>query len=127
VERELDLVVWGGGPAAAGLEIGGRLLAGPPGEGERRRLTLKAGSQEAVTWRELVADRLESGEGVPVLAVGERIAPEGAGRAEITNLAARHIHGLRSRLADASGIVTAHHAYRLAPGLRVGWVTARTA
>jgi hypothetical protein len=123
VESELDLVVWPGGS-----EIGGRLLAGLPGETDRRRLALKAGSQEAATWLALVADRLEDGPGVPVLEVGQRIAPEGAGRAEITNLAARHVHGLRSRLANAagtSGIVTAHHAYRLAEGLRVGRVTAR--
>ena len=62
---------------------------------------------------------------MPVLDVGERIAPEGAGRAEITNLAARHLHGLRSRLQDGSAIVTARHAYRLADGLRVGRVVAR--
>jgi hypothetical protein len=120
VEGELDLVVWCGTPG--GIEVGGRLLAG---EGDRRRLLLKAGSQEAATWIALVADRLEGGEGVPVVDVGQRIAPEGAGRAEITNLAARHVHGLRSRLIDSAGIVTAHHAYRLAEGLRVGRVTAR--
>ncbi len=119
VETELDLVFWCGGPPAAGMEIGGRLLAG--------RLSLKAGSQEAATWSALVEDRLETGEGVPVVSVGQRIAPEGAGRAEVTNLAARHVHGLRSRLADPGAIVTAHHAYRLAEGLRVGRVTARTA
>jgi hypothetical protein len=120
VESELDLVVWMGDPAA---EVGGRLLTG---EGDRRRLAFKAGSQEAVTWTELVEDRLRGGNGVPVLAVGERIAPEGAGRAEVTNLAARHIHGLRSRLADGAAIVTAHHAYRLTDGLRVGRVTSRS-
>lgn len=119
VEDELDLVVWCGGPA---VEIGGRVLTG---EGERRRLSFKAGSQEAVTWIELIEDRFQGGGGIPVLEVGKRIAPEGAGRAEITNLAARHIHGLRSRLKDGSGIVTAHHAYRLAEALRVGRVTAR--
>lgn len=119
VEGELDLVVWCGGPA---VEIGGRLLTG---EGERRRLSFKAGSQEAATWIELIEDRFQGGEGIPVLEVGKRLAPEDAGRAEITNLAARHIHGLRSRLSDGSAIVTAHHAYRLDEGLRVGWVTAR--
>jgi hypothetical protein len=119
VESELDLVVWSAEPA---VEIGGRLITG---EGDRRRLAFKVGSQEAATWIALVEDRLRGGEGVPVLAVGERIAPAGAGRAEITNLAARHLHGLRGRLEDASAIVTAHHAYRLADGLRVGWVTAR--
>lgn len=119
IEGELDLVAWCG-PA---VEIGGRLLVT---EGDRRRLSLKPGSQEAVTWIELVEDRLRDGAGVPVLDVGKRIAPEGAGRAEITNLAARHVHGLRSRLREGGAIVTAHHAYRLADGLRVGKVTART-
>jgi hypothetical protein len=117
VEGELDLVVWCGGPA---VEIGGRLLT------EGRRLSLKPGSQEAVTWSELVEDRFQGGDGVPVLEVGQRIAPESAGRAEITNLAARHIHGLRSRLQDGSAIVTAQHAYRLAAGLRVGRVAPRS-
>jgi hypothetical protein len=102
------------------VEIGGGLL--PEGN---KRVSLKAGSQEALTWIELSEDRLQGGEGVPVLEVGKRIAPEGAGRAEITNLAARHIHGLRGRLKDGSAIVTANHAYRLAEGLRVGRVTAR--
>jgi hypothetical protein len=124
IEGALDLVVWSGAPAA-GVEIGGRLLSGGEVEGDRRRLACKPGSQEAVTWCELVRDRLEGGPGVPVLAVGERIAPAGAGRAELTNLAARHVHGLRGRLRDGAAIVTAHHAYRLAEGLRVGWVTAR--
>lgn len=116
VESELDLVVWQG----SAVEIGGRLLAA-----EGRRLSCKAGSQEAVTWIELVEDRLRGGEGVPVLDVGTRIAPEGAGRAEVTNLAARHIHGLRARLREGGSIVTAHHAYRLAEGVRVGRVIAR--
>jgi hypothetical protein len=117
IESELDLVVWCEGPA---VEIGGRILA------DARRLTLKAGSQEAVTWTELIENRFDGGEGIPVVEVGERIAPEGAGRAEITNLAARHIHGLRSRLEDGSAIVTAHHAYRLADGLRIGRVSVRS-
>jgi hypothetical protein len=51
--------------------------------------------------------------------VGERIGPAAADRAELTNLAARHIHTLRSRLTDASAIVTASHAYRFADQLRV--------
>ena len=117
IESELDLVLWCGGPA---VEIGGRRLA------EGRGVAFKAGSQEAATWSELIEDRFAGGEGVPVLDVGTRLAPEGAGRAEITNLAARHIHGLRSRLQDPSAIVTAHHAYRLAEGLRIGRVTARS-
>jgi len=116
IESGLDLVVWTSEP---NVEIGGGLL--PEGN---KRVSLKAGSQEALTWIELAEDRLQGGEGVPVLEVGKRIAPEGAGRAEITNLAARHIHGLRSRLKDGSAIVTAHHAYRLAEGIQVGVVTA---
>lgn len=115
IESALDLAVWQGEP----VEIGGRLLDG-------KRLSFKAGSQEAVTWLELLADRLEGGEGIPVVDIGARIAPEGAGRAEITNLAARHIHGLRSRLKDSGAIVTARHAYRLAERVRVGKVGART-
>lgn len=115
VESELDIVVWCAAPA---VELGGRLLAGA-------RTVLKPGSHEATTWLELVEDRFTGGDGVAVLAVGERIAPEGAGRAEMTNLAARHIHGLRSRLKEGSAIVTAHHAYCLADGLRVGRVTPR--
>ncbi|MEA2601009.1 MAG: hypothetical protein QOF89_2001 [Acidobacteriota bacterium] len=122
VESELDLVVWCG-PA---VEIGGRLLAAAGVEGDRRRLSCKVGSQEAVTWTELVEDRLRDGDGVPVLEVGKRIAPEGAGRAEITNLAARHIHGLRGRLREGGAIVTAHHAYRLGDGVRVGRVQSRS-
>ncbi|HEX3552896.1 MAG TPA: hypothetical protein VIA62_06675 [Thermoanaerobaculia bacterium] len=114
VESELDLVVWQGST----VEIGGRLLP---------RLSCKAGSQEAVTWTALVEDRLRGGDGVPVLDVGTRIAPEGAGRAEITNLAARHIHGLRGRLREGGAIVTAHHAYRLADGIRIGRVQPRKA
>ena len=117
IESNLDLVVWRGGPA---VEIGGRLLA------EGRGVSFKAGSQEAATWIELVEDRFRGGGGAPVLEVGKRIAPAGAGRAEITNLAARHIHGLRSRLADGSAIVTAHHTYRLTDGLRIGRVTVRS-
>ncbi len=113
IEAELDLAVWS---VEASVEIGGRLLP----EGDRKRVSFKAGSQEAVTWLELIEDRLQGGEGVPVLGVGKRIAPEGAGRAELTNLAARHLHGLRGRLKDGGAIVTAHHAYRLAEGLRVG-------
>jgi hypothetical protein len=113
IEAELDLAVWS---VEASVEIGGRLLP----EADRKRVSFKAGSQEAVTWLELIEDRLQEGEGVPVLDVGKRIAPQGAGRAEITNLAARHIHGLRSRLKNGAAIVTAHHAYHLAEGLRLG-------
>jgi hypothetical protein len=118
IEAALDLILWNGET----VELGGRLLP----EGDRKRVALRAGSQEAVTWSELIADRFDNdGGGVPVLEVGARLAPEGAGRAEITNLAARHIHGLRSRFQDGAAIVTANHAYRLADGLRVGRVVGR--
>ncbi|HEX4961122.1 MAG TPA: hypothetical protein VF173_09825 [Thermoanaerobaculia bacterium] len=113
VEANLDLVVWCNAPA---VEVGGRLLP---------RLSCKAGSQEAATWIALVEDRLRGGNGVPVLEVGTRIAPEGAGRAEVTNLAARHVHGLRGRLRECGAIVTANHAYRLGEGVQAGRVTAR--
>jgi hypothetical protein len=117
VESELDLVLW----HDQTVEIGGRLIS----EGDRRRVCFKPSSQEAATWIELVEDRLAGGPGVPVLDVGQRIAPEGAGRAEMTNLAARHIHGLRGRLKDGSAIVTAHHAYRLGDSLTLGRVGVR--
>lgn len=116
IEDALDLVLWCG---EQGIEVGGRLMP------EGRRLALKSGSHEAGTWSELVADRLAGGDGVPVVDVGKRLAPEGAGRAEQTNLAARHLHILRGRLSDGSAIVTAHHAYRLSERLRVGRVAAR--
>jgi hypothetical protein len=116
VEGALDLVLWStGGPT---LDLAGRLFA--------RRVTLKTGSQEAATWRALVADRFAGGDGVPVMEVGKRVAPEGAGRAEQTNLAARHIHLLRGRLKDGAAIVTERHAYRLTEGLAVGRVEPRS-
>jgi len=110
VEDALDLVVWRDADGA--IALGGRALA--------RRVQLKPGSQEGATWERLIEDRLEGGEGVPVLEVGERLAPEGALKAEVTNVAARHLHVLRGRLEDPAAIVTAQHAYRLRDGLRVG-------
>jgi hypothetical protein len=110
IEEAMDLVLWR--DADGGISLGGRALA--------RRVQLKPGSQEGVTWERLIEDRLEEGEGVPVTEVGERLAPEGALRAEVTNLAARHLHVLRGRLEDPAEIVTARHAYRLREGLRVG-------
>jgi hypothetical protein len=109
-EDELDLLAWV--DADGGVSLGGKSVA--------RRLQLKAGSQEGRTWLILIADRLENGDGVPVQDVGERLAPEGALKAEVTNVAARHLHLLRSRLEDPAAIVTARHAYRLKDGLRVG-------
>jgi hypothetical protein len=116
VEREVDLLLWSGGDGT--LELGGRALAGGPPAG--RRLVLRPGSQEAVTWEALVADHLDRRAGLAVLDVGRRLAPPGAGRAELTNLAARHLHTLRGRLADGAAILTAHHAYRLSERLTVG-------
>jgi hypothetical protein len=110
VEDALDLVVWRDADGA--IALGGRALT--------RRVQLKPGSQEGLTWERLIEDRLEGGEGVPVVEVGERLAPEGALRAEATNVAARHLHVLRSRLEEPGAIVTAQHAYRLRDGLRVG-------
>jgi hypothetical protein len=114
IELQLDLVLWSG--ASGGLELGGRALTGEVG----RRLQLKEGQHEAVTWRALIEDRLAGGAGLPVLEVGARLAAAGAGRAEITNVAARHIHNLRGRLADPAAIRTAHHTYRLGENLAVG-------
>jgi hypothetical protein len=114
IEAQLDLVLW---PALNGAELGGRLVRGAD-----RRVLLRAGSHETATWDALIADRLSSGDGLPVVDVGERVGPPDAERAELTNVAARHLHTLRSRLADGGAIATARHAYRLADGLGVGRV-----
>jgi hypothetical protein len=110
IDATLDLVLWS---AAGSTAVGGRLVTGG-------RVTLRAGSPEIDTWIALVADRLQGGEGVPVIDVGTRIGPPGAERAELTNLAARHIYTLRGRLVDQDAITTVRHAYRLAPELKVG-------
>lgn len=116
VERAVDLLLWSGGDGA--VELGGHAVA--EREPGRRRLALKAVHQEAVTWNELVADRLAGGPGLAVLDVGRRVAPPDAGRAELTNAAARHVHALRSRLDDPAAIVTAGHRYRLGEHLTIG-------
>ena len=67
-----------------------------------------------------MTDRLHGGDGVPVIDVGTRIGPADAQRAELTNLAARHIYTLRGRLVDPDAIATGRHAYMLAPHLRIG-------
>jgi hypothetical protein len=108
VEAGMDLVVWI--DPDGGISLGGKALSRP----------LKAGSQEGRTWQRLIDDRLDGGAGVPVVEIGERVAPEGALRPEVTNAAARHLHLLRSRLEDPGAIVTVQHAYRLRDGLRVG-------
>lgn len=119
LEDELDLVLWRPG---ADLELGGRALAA---SGRKTRLTFKDGTSKAETWSALVDDLFAEGPGLPVLEVGRRIAPEYAGRAEITNCAARHIFQLRSDLSNGDSIRTAEHAYRLDERLRVGCVVER--
>src|SRR5262245_26313516 len=98
-----DAVLW---PAAGGLELSGRAIA--------------AGAQavrggEAESWRLLIDDLLSDGPGLTVIDVGRRLGPPDAERAELTNVAARHVHTLRSRLVDPAAIVTKDHAYRLRP------------
>lgn len=114
VEADHDLVLWLNDAPA----LGGRALA----LDGKVRLTFKPGSPEALTWRQLIEDRLGAGDGLEVVAVGRRLAPAGAGRAELTNIAARHVHILRGRLREPSSIVTADHAYRLSERLRFGLV-----
>jgi hypothetical protein len=116
IERAVDLLLWSGGDGA--VELGGRGVA--EREPSRRRLALKAANQEAITWSALVADRLAGGPGLAVLDVGSRVAPPDAGRAELTNAAARHLHTLRARLDDPAAIVTTGHRYRLSERLTVG-------
>lgn len=116
VEAAVDLLLW---HDARGIGIGGRSVR--PAANKPRR-DLKPGSQEGETWRALLGDAFAGGEGVPVLEVGRRTAPQFAGRAEITNCAARHIHLLRSRLVDPAAILTVEHTYRLDRRLRVARV-----
>ena len=117
VDAALDLVLWHQPHA---LELTGRAVAAPG------KVTLKTGSPEAETWSTLIEDLLSGGQGIAVIDVGTRLAAAGAERAEITNVAARHIHTLRSRLLDSNQIVTANHAYRLSDTLRAGVVQPRT-
>jgi len=118
IEAELDLVLWCG---EATLDLGGRLLSE---KNDRPRLTLRADSQEAVSWRALVDDRLASGPGVPGATIGRRVAPAEAAGAELTNSIARHIHELRQRIGDRdrTALLTMGRAYRLAERLGVGLV-----
>ena len=115
VDAHLDLVLWQVGET---VELGGAAL-------RKERQRLKASSPEAETWSALVAELFAGGKGLAVLDVGARVAPELAGRAEITNCAARHVHTLRSRLKNGTVLRTIEHAYRLDQDLRVGWVTDR--
>jgi hypothetical protein len=117
IDRAFDLVLWEIGAAP---ELGGRAIAGSDD-----RVMLRAGGAEAESWRQLIDDRLDSGAGISVVSVGERVAPPDAERAEITNLAARHAHTLRSRLRSSSDIVTAEHKYSFAATLHVARGTRR--
>jgi len=109
----LDLLLW---VDPNGWELSGRLVKHEP---SARGLPLRAG-YEADTWRALLDDRLHRGDGLPVVDVGKRVGPPGIEQAEATNVAARHVHTLRSRLRDARAIITADHAYRLRDDLDVG-------
>ena len=114
IDEQFDVVEW---EVSGRVELSGAMISSP--------VTFRSGSSEAVTWQALVADRIAGGPGLPVADVGRRLAERGAERAEISNLAARHIHTLRSRLMSAAAIVTANHTYRLADGVRAARVRRR--
>ena len=114
LEESIDLLMW---PMPQGWDLCGRQV--------RHTVPLKASSPEAQTWTTLVTDHLDGRQGLPVVDVGSRLGGEGVERAEATNLAARHVHTLRSRLKQSSAIATLDHAYRLADGLSAGLVTLR--
>jgi len=116
IEDAFDIVLWQIGDQ---IDLGGRIV----GSAGRARVPLKVNGHEAATWRALVADRLHGGGGIEVLAVGERVGPPDAERAELTNAAARHIHTLRSRLSTTSAIATIEHRYRLGDGISVATLT----
>ena len=115
IEDRLDLVEW---DVSGRVELSGRLLPST--------VVFRPGSQEALTWQLLIADRINEGLGVPVAEVGQRLAGAGAERAEMSNLAARHIHALRARLSSSAAIVTVNHAYRLDPAVSAGRVRRRS-
>jgi hypothetical protein len=115
IERELDLILWE--PGEGGAELCGRIL-----DPARPRFALHTAPQEARTWERLFAAAFASEPGVAVLEVGGRLAGPDSARAEQSNAAARHVHTLRGRVIDETSIVTAQHAYRLNPRLRLGWV-----
>ena len=99
IETELDLVLWP--EQNQSMQMGGRALA----SSKKPTFTLAADSNEAMTWSALIQSRLQNTDGVEVQAVGQRVAPQGALRAEATNAAARHIHTLRKRLEQPQIIV----------------------
>lgn len=119
LSQQLDLVVWD--DRAAKLGLSGRSV-----QGRLARLDLASDGHEAVTWRELVAARIEGRLGVSTRELGERIAPEFSLPAEHSNAAARHVYALRKRLRAPDLLITADHHYALAEELRVGWVRPRS-
>lgn len=119
VESELDLVLWP--EKDQSIEMGGRALT----SARKPALSLASDGNEAETWRELIQSRLNNTGGVAVQEVGQRVAPSGAMRAEVTNAAARHIHSLRKRLTNSQNIVTVQGHYRLADDLQVGIAVCR--
>lgn len=112
LEAALDLLLW---PTPQGVELSGRIVRG--------RVPLRARSPEALTWTALMTDANAGRQGLPVLEVGTRLGGDGVERAEATNLAARHIHTMRSRLTHSAALATLDHAYRLADGLTAGIVS----
>jgi hypothetical protein len=118
IESVMDLVLW---PSAAGVELGGRMVGAAGG-----RVVFRTASPEADTWKQLIDDALDDGVGLPVVDVGSRLGLASAERAELTNLAARHIHTLRGRLRSSDAIATVNHAYQLTGRLRIGAVRQAT-
>ena len=116
IEAAMDLVVW---RVDESIGVSGRLVAD-------ERLALRAVSHEAASWAALVEDHLAGGAGLAVQDVGRRVGPPEAERAELSNVAARHVHALRARLRDAAAIVTADHRYRLRADVRAGVVDSRS-
>lgn len=114
IDEQLDVVLWS---VAGRSELSGRAVPAS--------VTFRAGSHEARTWHDLIVDRVSGGGGVLIADVGQRLADAGAERAEMSNLAARHVHALRARLDNGQALQTANHAYRLDPSLTVGLVRAR--
>lgn len=117
VESQVDVLLWP--ERDRSCEVGGRAVVS---SSKKPRLSLPIDSNELETWTQLIDARLEGGDGVEVVSVGERVAPAGALRAEVTNAAARHLHSLRKRLVDPQDIVTVAGRYRLRDGLTVGRV-----
>jgi hypothetical protein len=123
IEDSMDLLLW---PSPQGWELCGRQVrTSAAGEPVNARVPLKPSSAETQTWLDLIEDHLGVRQGLAVVDVGTRLGGAGVERAEATNLAARHVHTLRSRLRLGTSIATLDHAYRLAEGLTAGVVTLR--